>query len=377
MQIRGESALVQEVQDRGLCVECGGCVGLCPYFRSHRGRVAKLFDCGVDQGRCHAQCPKTEVDLDAVSQKVVGQPYDASPAGHLLSIWKARAGSRMQGRASYQNGGAVSSLLALAFDSHLVDAAALTDRKGLIPAPKVVTDVDGVLACASSKYMASPTVSAFHGAMDEGYSSIAMVGTPCQLTAVGQLRMDGLGRLDKDPVALTLGLFCTWSIDTRALLSLAEAKVGGLAITGMEVTPPPDAAFCVDTEKGRVSIPLDEVRGAIPEGCAICPDMTAEFCDISVGANEADTSWNTLIVRTEKGRDLIDEAVALDYLEAMPLAEAEADALFSASLGKKRRTLAKAQELGLLNSEEGPSALRMPHKVFESIMASNRLQEGV
>ncbi|MCG8471130.1 MAG: Coenzyme F420 hydrogenase/dehydrogenase, beta subunit C-terminal domain [Desulfobacterales bacterium] len=368
MPIRGGGALVEEVQSQGLCVDCGGCVGLCPYFRSHKGRVAKLFECMVEKGRCHAHCPKAEVDLEEISQKVVGTTYTAAPAGTIRSVLKARAGERMKGRGSYQNGGTVSSLVALAFEGGHIDAAALTDRKGLVPEPKVVTDVEGALACASSKYMAAPTMAAVYEAVETGYSRIAMVGTPCQLTALGQMRLNALGHYASDSIALSIGLFCTWSLDTVALMKITQGRLETAEITGMEVTPPPNAHFSFFTSKEPVHFPLDEVRAAIPEGCLVCPDMTAEFSDLSVGANEVDTAWNTVLVRTEKGEALLREAVAAGYLETAMMETPEVDGLLAASFAKKRRTFSKVREMGLLNSDEGASAFRLSPELVEEIL---------
>lgn len=375
MQIRGGKELLNDVQDKGLCVDCGGCVGLCPYFRSHRGRVAMLFDCTLDEGRCHAHCPKVEVDMDAVSRRVLGVPYTADPAGSIRRIVKARAGEKMTGRAPYQNGGTVSSLLTLAFDSGLIDAAALTERKGLIPHPRVVTDVDGVLACASSKYMASPTVSAVHASMAKGYQRIAMVGTPCQVTSVGQMRCNALGRYDCDSMALTIGLFCTWALDTRDLVAMASEELDLSTVTGMDVPPPPASVFSFKTTNGTVNLPLQKVREAIPDGCRICPDMTAEFTDLSVGAMEGDTSWNTVICRTAAGEALFDEAVSQGYLETAPMTAEQVEGLLSASAAKKARALTKAREDGLLNNGEGSSAIRMDESVVEQIMFQAQEEE--
>ena len=356
MQIRGAGELLEEVQDKGLCVDCGGCVGLCPYFKSHKGRVSMLFDCSVESGRCHAHCPKTEVDMDAVSQCVVGSPYTGEPVGKVIRIVKAKAGRKMAGRAAYQNGGTVSSLLAFAFDSGQIDAAALTDRRGLTPVPRVVTDAAGVLACAASKYMASPSVSAVYEAMDDHFPRIAFVGTPCQATSVGQMRCNPLGKNATDAIALTVGLFCTWALDMRLLSELIPDGLDPQSITGMDVPPPPASIFALHTREGPVHLPLHRVRGAIPEGCRFCPDMTAEFTDLSVGALEGEPGWNCVISRTEAGDALMGEAVRRGYLEVSPLTPMQVDGLFGAAGAKKQRAINHARAAGLLNNREGPSA---------------------
>ena len=51
MQELGPRELMQDVHQRNLCVGCGACVDLCPYFKSHRGRIAMLFPCARTAGR--------------------------------------------------------------------------------------------------------------------------------------------------------------------------------------------------------------------------------------------------------------------------------------------------------------------------------------
>ena len=80
-QIKGCQQLRADVIDKGLCALCGACVGMCPYLVAYRGRVVALDDCVVEQGRCHAFCPRVATDLDAASEAVFGAPFDAAPIG--------------------------------------------------------------------------------------------------------------------------------------------------------------------------------------------------------------------------------------------------------------------------------------------------------
>jgi Fe-S-cluster-containing dehydrogenase component len=86
MHILGSSELVEDVHKKDLCVDCGACVGLCPYFVSHNGKIARLFPCTLPQGRCYAHCPKTQVDLSALSTWLFGKTYDMSALGHFKDI---------------------------------------------------------------------------------------------------------------------------------------------------------------------------------------------------------------------------------------------------------------------------------------------------
>lgn len=367
MQILGSSELFEDIHKKDLCVDCGACVGLCPYFVSHNGKIARLFPCTLPQGRCYAHCPKTQLDLNELSTWMFNEPYDLSPLGHFRNIVKSKAGPAMAGKALFQNGGTVSALTSFALREGQIQAAALTSRDGLTPVPVLARTEDEILACSGSKYMASPTLSSVtvNSAM-----SLAVVGTACQMTALARMRMNPLAREDfHDPVAIAIGLFCTWALDTRRLKALVQNRLDSADILSMDVPPPPAQVMAFTTSKGRVEIPLAEIRTAIPSGCSICPDMTAEFADVSVGALEGEDGWNTLIVRTERGERLVAEAVEKGYLLTGPMPPESLVNLEKGALGKKRKAFTRAGEMNLLNvpPDQGRGALVVDRKRLDAL----------
>jgi len=108
------------------------------------------------------------------------------------------------------------------------------------------------------------------------------------------------------------------------------------------VPPPPAQVFQVKGEQGEVLIPLDEVRARTLPGCALCPDMTAELADISVGAAEGRPGWNTILVRTAQGAELLAHAQDRKLLILEPAPEASMTHLRQAAQAKRDRAL-KAQ----------------------------------
>lgn len=352
MIVQGSSDLVDQVLSQNLCVDCGACVGLCSYFVSYKGKIARLFPCTLPQGRCHAHCPKTAVDLDELSKTMTGHAYDGSALGHVRMVQKSRAGHRLQGTKGFQNGGTVSALLICAMDAGMIEAAALTSRKGLTPEAVLARTPEEVLACAGSKYMASPTLASVNDYMRQGGRHLAVVGTPCQMTALARMRTNPLEREDGyDPVALSLGLFCTWALDTRRLIDLLANRLDVRELMAMDVPPPPAKDMVFTTKNSTVSVPLEDIRAIIPDGCRICPDMTAEFTDLSVGALEGEPGWNTLIIRTETGEALVERAVQNGFLECKPMPEASLDQLRTGALTKKKRAFETARKTHRLNSD--------------------------
>jgi coenzyme F420 hydrogenase subunit beta len=368
MKIFGPNELLEEVINKNLCIGCGACIHLCPYFRSYKGKTAMLFPCTLEEGRCFAHCPKIEVNLDELSQQYFGRSYEGGPLGNYLSIHTAKAGPKVE-KASFQAGGTVSALMSFALAKGHIDAAVLTDKEGILPVPRVITDAGEVLQCSSSKYSASPTLSALNQAMTDEYKRIGVVATPCQVLSVAQMRMNPLEKEDfTDSVALVVGLFCTWAIDFRAFAPFISKRVDITTITKVDIPPPPSEIMEVYMEDEKIEIPLDEIRELVPDTCSYCIDMTSEFSDISVGVLEGRPDMNTLIIRTERGQKIVNESVKEGYLILHDIPEENLEHLMWAAGNKKKRALVKAKEEGLVNTEEDKkSYLRLQSKTVDEI----------
>jgi coenzyme F420 hydrogenase subunit beta len=370
MRSFGPRELLEDVYQKDLCVGCGACVELCPYFGSHKGKTAMLFPCDLARGRCYAYCPKAEVDLDALAQRWWGTAYEGDALGHQLAVVKARAGEKAPD-ALFQAGGTVSSLITFSLDRGIIDAAVLTDRENLVPVPRLVTCVEEVADCATSKYTAAPTLSALNRAVQEGYKKIGVVCTPCQATAVAMMRANPLDKPDfTDPIAIVIGLFCTWALDTRKLMALLSGRTDLRKVRKMDIPPPPAEVLVIETDEGKVEIPLSEIRPAIPNGCTVCPDMTAEWADLSVGVLEGDPNWNTLIIRTQRGQAIVDRASDAGWLLTESMPAENLTHLRTAAANKKKRTLRAAFEQGIVNAE-GRSCLRINPGAMEKILTDS------
>ncbi|HPL18554.1 MAG TPA: Coenzyme F420 hydrogenase/dehydrogenase, beta subunit C-terminal domain [Spirochaetota bacterium] len=368
MKVLGSRELLADVLSKELCIGCGACVSLCPYFKSYNGRTAMLFPCTQERGRCFAYCPKVEVDLDEVSQKIFGAPYSMEPLGRSLSAMMSRAGKKAAGN-NYQSGGTVTALMTWALLEKLCDAAILTGREGLNAVPAIVTNPDDVQNYASSKYTSAPTLEAFNRAADLGYSRIGVVATPCQVLALAQMRSNPMAKKDfSDPTSLVVGLFCTWSLDYRAFSRLVEGRVDIKDIKKFDIPPPPAEVMEIHTARGVIEIPLAEVRATVPNSCDYCFDMTSEFSDISVGVVEGRSTMNTLIIRTERGRAAVDAAVKAGYLEIEDMPSDNLARLRTAAGNKKKRALKKAAGEGIINTNgDSRSLIRMEPKNLAGI----------
>lgn len=351
MTLFGPEELSQQILDPGLCTLCGACANICPYIKVHNNKIVTIFSCDRTEGRCYAHCPKVGALLDKMSQFYKAQSFTENPIGEYIKIIKARKGVKAP-EGDFQDSGVVSSLIIFAMEKGLIDAALLTGKDGINPVPTVVNNRDGVLECAGSKYIASPVLSMMGQASDSGIEKLGIVGTPCQITALSQIRQNPLGLEEfKNNTALSIGLFCTWALDGEKFMKYLAPKKDIESIKSMDIPPPPAEKLIVKCEDSFMEFPLNEIRKLKLAGCGICPDMTSELSDISVGALEGFDGWNTLIIRSEKGEQLVSEAVDQGFIEIGTLPDKCFENLIRGAVNKREQAVKKCMELGMLDDD--------------------------
>jgi len=344
---KGLKGLEEKVFDRGLCTACGACLSLCPYLRSWKGRVVKLDHCNLEEGRCFAYCPRTEVDLDRVYKNTFGKTYEEIEMGPVRRILMARAKDSLWTKKA-QTGGVVSSLIDFALREGVIQAGILTPRDGdLLPQGRIIKGRKEILSCAGSSYVSGPTLEALNRGPWKGDERIGIVGLPCQVLALARMKTSTLEkRTPIDRVDLVMGLFCTWALDYKPLMAFLNERVDGRPIKKLNITPPPERILEVTSGGTLYRIPVDDIRSFIRPSCRVCLDMTAELSDISVGTVEGKEGWNTVIVRTAKGENLLKRAKNAGVIETRPLPKDNLSHLKEASLLKKRRALDALKEKG-------------------------------
>lgn len=335
----------QSIQDdviaEKFCTRCGACLGMCPYWLPYKGKIVLRDICNLPDGRCYHFCPRKVVDLDNLSQTIFGTPYTWDALGTVREVMIAQAkDAEIRGKGQY--GGTATALILFAINEGIIDAAVLTkSQNNLLPEAAVISTREGVLDCTGSNYVATPTLEAFNrGVRDANLGNIGVVGTPCQVLALANMRcstFDDQNNIDK--LKLVIGLFCTWALSYESFAPFIAEKVAVPDIVKMDIPPPPANTFDIYTTSQRISLSLDEVREYILPACNYCIDMTAEFSDISVGAAEGINDWNTIIVRSERGNDLVRAAEAKGIIETGKLPSHMLDHLKEAALVKKKRAL--------------------------------------
>ena len=341
----GQCQLIEKVLNKGICVTCGACVGLCPYFDYYEGRVVVMDRCDSDTWRCLQLCPRADYEETSLDRVISNEVHTTRIGSFKKTLIARSKAERIRERAQY--GGIVSALLIYALDKGLIKSAVLTDRgNGMSPAGMLARNESAVLNCGGSRYTASGSLAVLNRAIRQKEEKLAMVGLPCQMEALARmslLKPDGEER--SGPISVKIGLFCTWALDFRQLSEYLKSIGMVKPIEKYDIPPPPSQEFQILAEEGWKTFPLEDIRACIQKGCTLCQDMTAEWADISVGTVEGLEGWNTVVVRSNTGSDLISAAIEDDILEVDSLPEENLEHLNEASSNKRERAVKYKEEM--------------------------------
>jgi coenzyme F420 hydrogenase subunit beta len=157
------------------------------------------------------------------------------------------------------------------------------------------------------------------------------IGKPCDIAGLKMAQALRPGLAAK--TALSIGFFCAGTPSTKGTLDLMKnhevdpEEVAGLRYRGMGW---PGAARMVFKDAGRkpIEVSYSDSWGFIqkyrPFRCYLCPDLTAEFADISVGdpwyreTGESEPGRSLVLIRTERGREIFRQAMEQGYVTADP-----------------------------------------------------------
>ncbi len=327
--------LLTEVVTSGLCTGCAACIVACPYdvlsYDDTGGRY-KPFHIDAEGGpdscthgvkgctMCTRACPRFRLWEPEIDTHLFGRERtDEEVAGISSDVLLVRA-TDPDVLACGQDGGLVSALLIWALEHDVIDAALVSYLEGdgstWKAVPGVATNRAEVLAAAGSRYTYSANPLAYPQAIAAGAERIALVGMGCQASAPPVMSARKAGKVARR-LSLSIGLLCSKTFDDAIFPELFEARYGiaRADIEKMNIK----GVFQVWTRDGAFhEIPLKEAHAWTREGCKTCPDFAAEHADISTGGIGAFNDWTLTMVRTDKGRDVLNGMIDDGAVETRP-----------------------------------------------------------
>ena len=365
-EIKGFRDLVAEVQEKGICGKCGGCLAFCS--AGEFGALAagadgtpvmadesKCLHCGI----CYLICPQTKA-LDRELREKTGWKAPIGPHRKLVS---ARARSRKV-RNVATDGGVVTALLTYALKKQMIQAAIVSRPAGPFSrGPMVATTPEELIQAAGSHFDESQSVHA----LGEQYTTfspgvrevkslgnrdlhrIALVGTPCQVFTIKKMQV--LNILPADSIVLTIGLFCMENFTFGAKTRRALEKKLSVKLAQIRKLNVKDDIMVTTAKKQVVHIPFSAMDEFARPACFACTDFANEYSDISCGGVGSPDGYTTAVLRTTAGEALYNRAKEDGAIEELRFR--------SADQGRSAASVMMAKIVAATRRKQARAAARM------------------
>ena len=267
------------------CIGCGACALVCPTNAISEQR--NIF-------------PVTSKDYKEIEKGFLNGELD-DDLGLFSELFAAE--TNIEG----QDGGIVTALLAKGIEMGLLDAAVVVQNREIYGAKAaVVDDIEGILEAKGTKYMRVPVMPRLIDALKKGKRRIAVVGTPCQVRVIRKLQQRGYFKDEfADAEIILLGLFCFESFDYRSLRTRSK-ELFGIDLDEANKIQIAKGKYIVAHGGKNYSCSVRELEHDVREGCRFCGDLVSRLADISIGSIGSPNGYSTVIVRSDRGKKLLD-----------------------------------------------------------------------
>lgn len=332
---------VEDVAARHLCMGCGACAGLFPGHvemvetAGHARRPRCLTDDATGGPLAKAMlrvCPGAETRYRERTECAGADEGLFDEWGPVLEVWEGHAADpdlRYRG----SSGGLVSALALWSIEQGGMAGALHVKAREDVPylnESTISTSRKTLMAGSGSRYAPASPCDRL-GEVESSTGPVVLIGKPCDVAAAHRAARQRPQLESK--LGLTIGIFCAGVPSLSATLDLMQrlgtkdpGNVSTLSYRGrgwpgrmtvVEAAP--------DGSTREASLSYDQGWGDILQKkrqwrCHVCADHTGELADLSVGdpwyrtPAPGDPGKSLLVVRTERGRRALREAIAAGYV---------------------------------------------------------------
>ena len=349
---------LEDVVDWGLCVGCGVCYAACD---KQEVTLVNIPSVGIrpkfassacsECNKCLSICPGYQLDANLETGSLPKSNEAAHEFGPTLEIWEGHAvDPEIRFRGS--SGGVLSALALFSLEregmSSVLHTAMSEDEPWKNRTVQSFNRSEIVSRTGSRYAPASPCEGL--GSIESSDGPCVFIGKPCDAAATSMLRRER-PELDRK-LGLVLTFFCAGTPSTQGTVDLMKH----LEVNQDEVSSvhyrgegwPGNFRVLQNRESTGKSMTYDEswsrLTGYRPLRCNLCPDGLGRVADISCGdawhkhGDDSDTGRSLVLVRTERGREILQRAIAANYVQ---LTRVDTSAVLAAqpSLLQRRREL--------------------------------------
>jgi coenzyme F420 hydrogenase subunit beta len=315
--------------DLKLCHSCGTCVGICPNAAlSITENLPELVGDCSKCGLCFRACPGIEFNYPRFNEYIFGENAADRDIGYHRSIYIGHSTNEaIRNRGA--SGGVVTALLLGLLEKKEIKAAIVVGMKKEMPwvaQAKIVMAAQDIFNAAQSKYSVVPVNETLRY-LEDIDGDIAFVGLPCHIHGVRKLQEMKWEAAQK--IKYCIGIFCGFNMKRQAtdfLIEKFKLRKGDIDCLEYRGGPWP-GGFLIKTKEGKKYFLEKHIYNYlnlifVPERCLVCPDLTNEFADISVGDYWSKIpelkACSSVVVRSSRGRELFDSAVRAEDVIVVP-----------------------------------------------------------
>src|ERR1051326_3055848 len=327
---------VKGIVEWRLCLGCGACAYICPDQKidlvdviEHGIRPAVADENCNDCRLCLQVCPAFQNDHRVIRRRAGAEPILVKEFGPVLEVWEGYARDN-EVRYRGASGGAITALALYCLEREQVHGV-LHLRGDPSDSVRNRTHLSEnrfeLLAGTGSRYAPGSVCDGLEK-VEAAPSPCVFIGQPCEVTAMrkaSELRPEL-----RDKVSLAMSFFCAGSPATKGTLEVLRSQ--GIDPTEVEEVryrglgwPGTFAVRRQNESSFRQLMTYHDSWAALqrfrPYGVHLFPDIAGEDADICCAdpwhrSGEEGGGYSMIIVRTERGRQVLHSALESGYLVA-------------------------------------------------------------